>query len=140
MTVNGNLRKYFPLEEHHIIGDRAYPLLNWLLKPYLGDDRTLRRKQRAHNIAHSKTRIVVEHSFGLLKGRWRILKFVNISDIQKVTKIIATCCILHNFCYLNTDFWNETQLNVENNVYIDEDGGVENYTGVLKRNTIAELF
>ena len=44
----------------------------------------------------SNARVVVEHAYGRLKGRWQcLLKRNNIS--------VATCCVLHNICESNGD-------------------------------------
>ncbi len=40
----------------------------------------------------------VECTFGILKGRWRILKsWVRISNVENVDKVWFTCCALHNW-------------------------------------------
>ncbi len=40
----------------------------------------------------------VERTFGILKGRWRILKSgVRISGVVNVDKVWFTCCALHNW-------------------------------------------
>jgi hypothetical protein len=42
-------------------------------------------------------RVVIEHAFGALKNRWRILKNFNMS-MDKAATVTFACCILHNFC------------------------------------------
>ena len=49
-----------------ILGDPAYPLLSWLMKPYTGSG--LRDRQRRFNYQLSRARAIVECAFGRLKG------------------------------------------------------------------------
>ena len=49
-----------------ILGDPAYPLLSWLIKPYSGVG--LSAKQQKFNTRLSRARVVVECAFGRLKG------------------------------------------------------------------------
>ena len=44
-------------------------------------------------------RVFVENIFGLLKGRWRILKRAS-CYVFRLPKVVAACCVLHNFCQL----------------------------------------
>ncbi|KAJ8917914.1 hypothetical protein NQ315_002607, partial [Exocentrus adspersus] len=88
----GMIRKYFPNTTYHIIGDKAYPLREWILTPYR-DNGHLNNRQIRHNTCHSITRVVVEHTFDLLKSRWRILRLINVNSVEKAIKIIAACCL-----------------------------------------------
>ena len=54
-----------------LAGDSAYPLMNWLVKPY-PDRGHLTPEQRKFNVKLSALRSVLERSFGTLKARWRI--------------------------------------------------------------------
>ncbi|KAJ8917900.1 hypothetical protein NQ315_002592, partial [Exocentrus adspersus] len=54
----------------------------------------LNNRQNCHNTCHSITRVVVEHTFGLLKSRWRILRLINVNSVEKAIKIIVACCLL----------------------------------------------
>ena len=49
-----------------ILGDPAYPLLLWLMKPYIATG-ALTREQRQFNYQLSRARVVVECVFGCLK-------------------------------------------------------------------------
>lgn len=49
----------------------------------------------------------MENTFGILKSRWRILHFINVNSVEKAVRVIVACCVLHNFGYLNYDFWDE---------------------------------
>ena len=54
-----------------IVGDSAFPLQSWLMKPYT--NATLSPKQRYFNYRLSRARMVTESAYGQLKGRWRVL-------------------------------------------------------------------
>ena len=72
----------------------------WLMKPYL-DNGHLTRERLHFNKTLSRTRIVVENPFGQLKGRWRILlKRLDVKT-EFAPTVVATCCMLHNFCEMS---------------------------------------
>jgi len=79
-----------------VAGDPAYPLLPWLIKGYSGPN--LSEEQEAFNGHLNGSRVKVEHTFGHLKGRWRIL--AKRSDIHHsfMPTVVAACCVLHNIC------------------------------------------
>ncbi|XP_054599295.2 uncharacterized protein [Nothobranchius furzeri] len=80
-----------------ILDDSAYPLQDWLLKPYTDTGR-LTEQQLLFNKKFSRARVVVENAFGRLKGRWRGLLKRNDCDVSLVRSMILTCCALHNLC------------------------------------------
>lgn len=79
-----------------VAGDPAYPLLPWLIKSYPGPD--LPDDKRIFNEQLSSIRVRVEHAFGHLKSRWRVL--AKRSDIHHsfMPTVVAACCVLHNMC------------------------------------------
>ena len=83
-----------------LLGDSAYPLLSWLVKPFF--DTADRDKQMFHSRL-SSTRIEVERAFGLLKGRFRILNKQQDTQVKNICNVVAACCILHNYCLLHDD-------------------------------------
>ena len=88
--------------EYHLLGDGAYPTKVYLLKPFR-DDGDLTRAQRKFNNVHAAVRSVVERGIGRLKGRFRCLHFLDVRSPEKAKKIIAACCVLHNFALKNND-------------------------------------
>ncbi|XP_054591109.2 uncharacterized protein [Nothobranchius furzeri] len=80
-----------------ILGESAYPLQDWLLKPFTDTGR-LTEQQLLYNKKFSRARVVVENAFGRLKGRWRCLLKRNDCDVSLVRSMILTCCALHNLC------------------------------------------
>nr|XP_054590279.1 uncharacterized protein LOC129154569 [Nothobranchius furzeri] len=80
-----------------ILGDSAYPLQDWLLKPFTDTGR-LTEQQLLFNKKFSRARVVVGNAFGRLKGSWRCLLQRNDCDVSLVRSMILTCCALHNLC------------------------------------------
>ena len=91
-----------------ILGDPAYPLLPWLLKPYPGVG--LSSKQKKFNTRLSRARVVVECAFGRLKGRWRSLLKRYDSKVKFLPAQVTACFILHNLCEVHKDSFNEQWL------------------------------
>ncbi len=91
---------FFP-GDGHILGDSAYPLLPWLMVPYK-DYGNLSHTQKRFNARHSGSRQVVENAFGLLKGRWRQLRCLDM-QIEFIPGFVSACCVVHNICLKNHD-------------------------------------
>lgn len=89
-----------------IIGDAAYPLFNWLMKPY-PDNGRLTASQQNFNYKLSSTSMVVENAFGRLKGHWRCLLKCLDNSTCNASVIIAACCTLHNICKVHSEEFDE---------------------------------
>nr|CAI5817200.1 unnamed protein product [Callosobruchus analis] len=81
--------------DFHILGDSGYPCLQHLLTPFR-DNGHLTRQQVNYNRILSKNRCVIEHSFGLLKQKFRQLYHVKLHKIENIVHLIRACCVLHN--------------------------------------------
>ncbi|KAL6735093.1 hypothetical protein Aduo_005569 [Ancylostoma duodenale] len=76
-----------------IIGDSAYALETFLLKP-LNNPQT--RKEVKYNKALCSARAKIERSFGVLKRQWHILHGECRYAPEKAAQIIVACCVLRN--------------------------------------------
>ena len=95
-----------------LIGDAAYKLETFLLTPYK-DFGHLDAQQTRYNYIHSATRMVIERAFGLLKGRFRRLQFVELRDNDDIVKLIMSCCCMHNFCILEDQKFDDFEIDFD---------------------------
>ena len=79
-----------------LLGDSAYPLRQWLLTPFGGDPEGAKGR---YNVAHIRTRNVVERAFGVIKSRFFALKTgIRLKDPAQASQLIISAVILHNLC------------------------------------------
>lgn len=71
----------------------------WLLTPFKNNGH-LTAVQIRYNEKHSGTRQVIERVLGLLKGRWRWLKCLEMEAVEEIPSVVSAGCVLHNFCLL----------------------------------------
>ena len=100
ITINGTDVPLF------LIGDSAYPLHTWLMKPFAHNSK-LTREQKTYNYRMCRARIVVENAYGRLKARWRRLMKRN--DMH-TNHIIAAAYILHNMCEVHGERFHDAWL------------------------------
>lgn len=131
--INHDIGRYFPLNSH-LLADSAYPLLRYMLIPYR-DNGHLNDIQINFNTKLSSTRVTIERAFGILKGRFRKLKYMYLHNTEMIPLLILACCILHNICIDNED---ENFDNFEEPVEIDNNN--INLDGEEKRNIISHLL
>ena len=82
---------------YHLIGDAAYPVRKWLMTPFR-DTGNLTAQQNLFNRSLSSKRQCIERAFGLLKGRFRRLKHINIKSLEETNELVLATCVLHNIC------------------------------------------
>ena len=78
-----------------IVADDAFPMKEYLLKPY--SQNALTRAKRISNYRLSHARRIFENSFGILANRIRIFMQPIALAPEKVERIVMACCCLHNF-------------------------------------------
>ena len=127
--------------KYHLLGDSAYGLTGFCLTPFR-DNGHLKAEEKRYNSAHSSTRVDIERSFGLLKGKFRKLKSLDMHKVEEIPNVIITCCTLHNFILLHETL-DEDDIEMEDsddNDNEDEDEAGENISAEEKRREIMYLL
>lgn len=76
------------------VGDEAYPLLPFLLKPYGGCN--LSYEDSTFNQRLSRCRRTVECAFGILYSKCRLLSKCIETKVEVIDHIVKCICVLHN--------------------------------------------
>ncbi|XP_066590514.1 uncharacterized protein [Prorops nasuta] len=124
-----------------LLGDSAYSSLSWVV-PTFKDNGHLSEEQHQFNYRHSSTRIVVEQAFGLLKERFRRLKFfTEYRKIGFITDSVVAACVLHNLCISENSNFNFEQCNDTNFVHVGSEE-INSGNEIIDRRTLLfrELF
>ena len=97
---------------YFLIGDEIFPLTNWLMHPFSGKS-LINEKRKIFNYRLSRTRRIIENTFGILVARWRIFQRPIEGTRERVEKYILATIALHNFlrqtenaCYTPAGFVN----------------------------------
>ena len=94
-----------------VLGDAGYAIQPWLITPFTQRGRrglNLARNERRFNLRLSKTRVKIEHAFGMLKGRFRSLLTVINMQPKYVSSYLLACMVLHNYCIMEKDTFLES--------------------------------
>lgn len=98
----------------YLLADGGYRVMRHILVPYeRKPGRALPKNEETWNYNLSRCRMAVEHTFGLLKGRFASLKGLALqidteADLARANVWIQCCVVLHNFLMdqlHDDDFW-----------------------------------
>lgn len=118
------------LSDYYLLGDSAYPCNKYLITPYK-DNGHLTRAQIQFNIKLSSGRVRIEHTFGILKQRFRQLYYCKLRGIKKLCHFIRACCVLHNIA-------NEDDLNFTSEISPDVEEEFLNHDQVSRGNSVRD--
>lgn len=89
------------LSPYVLVGDAAYVCRSWMLASYKDHKDGFSREKYHWNYAQSSTRMCIEQTFRMLKGRWRILlKRVDV-NLRNVPDLVSTYLDLHNMSMIS---------------------------------------
>ncbi|XP_022827716.1 putative nuclease HARBI1 [Spodoptera litura] len=85
-------------ENVYFLGDSGYAQRTYMMTPIV--DAAEGSPEELYNKMHCSARNVVERTIGVLKNRWRCLLGHRVLHYHpiKASKIINSCCVLHNIC------------------------------------------
>lgn len=86
------------------MGDSAYPCLKTLMVPYR-DNGHLSRNEITFNTSLGSCRVAIEHSFGILKQRFRQLYYCKLRSMKILCHFIRACVVLHNLSNIDDFLW-----------------------------------
>ncbi|XP_067123185.1 uncharacterized protein [Centruroides vittatus] len=82
---------------YFFVGDEAFPLTTYLMRPYPRKRKNLIWKEKIFNYRLSRARRVIENSFGILSSRWRIYRRPLKLSEENIDNVIKATICLHNF-------------------------------------------
>lgn len=78
------------------LGDDAFSLTDYMMKPYSKNHSSQDRSKRIFNYRHCRARRTTENAFGILTQRFRIFFSPIAVHPNVVDNLIMSACIIHN--------------------------------------------
>ena len=80
-------------------------------------------EKKQYNKKLSSIRAVIEHAFGMLKGRFRRLTYLETKTVKKAVDIVCAACVLHNMCMTDDEELADMHQHEVNQNMDDHDAG-----------------
>lgn len=84
----------------------------------------------------SQKRQVIERAFALLKGRFRRLKYLDMSRLDLIPFFIMAACVLHNICLEGIDDDVEELIEEGRELYEEENDEIDDPDNIRKHEFI----
>lgn len=129
-----------------IVGDEAFPLKKYLMRPYPRTGRRLSEAEKTFNYRLSRSRNTVENAFGILANTWRIYHRPLECRVDLCDKIVKATVILHNYLRqapTQTNITTDIEVNYEVSHFIQlQSAAATNSTRLALnvRNSFTEYF
>ena len=133
-----------------IIGDAAFQLSTYMIILFRDnqvraqrDGQPTPQQKKYFNQVLSGARVCVEHTFGVVKSRFRRLTLVETKTVERAVRLVTAVCVLHNICVANDDDAFPCDNAAENAPVEDDDaradvGGADGVAAVQKRYRLVE--
>lgn len=133
---------------HFLIGDEAFSLSSFMMKPYPRRTARLSRDKEIYNYRLCRARRVTENAFGLLSQVFRVFYSPIGISTEVVDDLILTACCLHNLLrdgYLEENSiphyqTNSDNLPDQNMIDLVASGGFSNSNGFEVRDKLKDFF
>jgi len=126
-----------------ILGDKAYPLTTYLMRPFPKQDLNIEKK--VFNYRLSRARRCVECAFGILFSKWRFLLNELEISVENSKSLVKCACLLHNVIIeeegLQLDDYDENMKFAEtNDIICQQRANRGTNLSIDVRNTFMEFF
>ena len=113
----------------HIVGDDAFALKPWLMKPYSHHSQL--HQERIYSYRLSRARRVVENAFGLLQARMRVFGTTMQQEPQVVKTITMCACVMHNLILERNPF-SHTEVDHEDGLHNLQPGAWRDEVSIMQ--------
>lgn len=86
---------------HVFVADEAFPLSNYMMRPFPKKNDKMTDNERIFNYRLSRARRVIENTFGIMKSKWQILHSCINCSPKNAESIVKALVCLHNFMMIS---------------------------------------